>query len=164
MPSSASRPVSRGDVRRVSPVPMLVSEPVVMSQFSSDSEADLEDELRQLQTLLAPVSMVSTVSSLRRVESPSSYPAPAVPVNSSTATSTVTLVRSSETMDTFSPYAGLSGSDLPMPSWALDVPAYLPMTSPVMPQRPEGPLLLPGLETTTVEGPGSLDSLLAYDM
>ena len=38
---------------------MLVSEPGVMSQFSSDSEADLEDELRQLQTLLAPASPVS---------------------------------------------------------------------------------------------------------
>ena len=164
MSSSDSRPVSRGDVRRVSPVLMLVSEPEVMSVTSSNSEADLEDELRQLQLLPAPVSPVSTVLSLRRVESPSSYPAPAVPFVSSTATSTVTSVRSSATMDGFPPYVGLSGPDLPTPSRASDVPGYLPMTSPVTPQRPEGPLLLPGLETPTLEGPGSFDSLLAYDI
>ena len=101
--SSASRPASRCDVRCVSPVPMIVSEPGVMSEFSSDLEADLEDELRQLQPLSAPVSPVSTVSSLRPVESPSSYPASAVPV-----TLTVTSVLSSGTMDAFPPYAGLS--------------------------------------------------------
>ena len=78
MSSSVSRPVSRGDVRCESPVPMLGPEPGVMSTSSSDSEADLEYELRQLQPLPAPVSPVSTVSSLRRVESPSNYPAQAV--------------------------------------------------------------------------------------
>ena len=50
-----------------------------------------------------------------------------------------------------------------MPSRASDVPGYLPMTSPMTPQRPEGLLLLPGLEIPTLEEPGSLDGLLAYD-
>ena len=90
--------------RRVSPVSMIVSEPGIMSEFSSDTEADLEDELRQLQPLPATVAPVSTVPSLRWVESPSSYPAPAVPVISSMATSTVTSVRSSGTMDAFPSY------------------------------------------------------------
>ena len=84
--SSTSRPASSSNIRRVSPVSMVVSEPGVMSEFSSDTEADLEDELRQLQPLPAPVSPVSTVPSLRRTESPSSYPSPAVPVISATAT------------------------------------------------------------------------------
>ena len=88
----ASRPASRGDVRCVSPVSMIVSEPGVMSEFSSHTEADLEDKFSWLQPLPAPVLPLSTVLSLRRVESPSSYPAPAVPVISSTATSTVTSV------------------------------------------------------------------------
>ena len=57
---------------------MIVSEPGVMSEFSS--EPDLEDKLCQLQSLPAPMSLVSTVPSLRWVELPSSYPAPAVPV------------------------------------------------------------------------------------
>ena len=39
--SSASRPASRRNVRRVSPVLMIVSEPGVMSEFSSDTEADM---------------------------------------------------------------------------------------------------------------------------
>ena len=72
------------------------------------------------------------------MESSSSYPALAVPVISSKATSTVTSMRSSGTMDAFPPYAGLSGPDLPTPRRAL--------------------------ETPTLEGPGSLDSLLAYDI
>ena len=42
--SSVSRPASQGNVRRVSPVSMIVSEPGVM-ELSSDTEADLEDEL-----------------------------------------------------------------------------------------------------------------------
>ena len=102
------------------------------------------------------------------MESPSSYPAPAVPVISATATSTVTssLVRSSGTMDVFPTYAGLSGLDLPTLGRVADVPGYLPMTSPVMTQRPEGPVSFLGLETPTLEEPGSLDSfprLLQFD-
>ena len=60
---------------------MLGPEPGVMSMSSNESEADLEDELRQLQPLPAPVSQVSTVLSLRWVESPSNYQAPAVAVS-----------------------------------------------------------------------------------
>ena len=51
--SSASRPASSRIARRV-PVSMIVSEPGVMSEFSSDTEADLEDKLRQLQRRLFP--------------------------------------------------------------------------------------------------------------
>ena len=115
MSSSTSQPASSSNTRRVSPVLMVVSEPGVMSQFSSDTEADLEDDLRQLQPLPAPVSPVSTVLSLRQAQSPASYPSPAVPVISATATSTVTLVRSSGMMDAFPTYTGLSGPDLPTP-------------------------------------------------
>ena len=143
------------------PVSMIVSELGVISEFSSDTEADLEDKLRQLQPLPAPVSPVSTVPSLRQVELPSSYPAPAVPVIYSTTTSPVILVRSSRTMDAFPMYAGLSGPDLPTSGWASDVMGYLVMTSPVRPKRP---LSLLGLETPTLEEPGSLDILLAYDI
>ena len=97
-------------------------------------EEDLEDELRQLQPLPASVSPVFTVSSLPRVELPSNFSAPAVPVGSLTAASSVTSVCPSATMDTFRPYAGLSGPDLPMPSRDADVPGYLPITSLVTPQ------------------------------
>ena len=62
--SLAARPASSSNVCRVSPVLMIVSEPGVMSEFSSDMEPDLEDKLRQLQPLPAPVSPVSTVPSL----------------------------------------------------------------------------------------------------
>ena len=115
--SSASQPASSNNVYRVSPISMIVSELGVMSEFSTDTEADLEDKLRQLQLLPvpAPMSPVSTVPSLRWVESPSSYPAPAVPVIFLTATSTVTSVHSSGTMDAFPPYVGLSG---PAHVWA----------------------------------------------
>ena len=100
MSSSASWPASHGDVRCVGPVLMIVSEPRAMSEFSSDMEADLKDKLRQLQPLLAPVSPVSTVSSLRWAELPLSYPALAVSVISTMATLAVTSMRSSGTMDT----------------------------------------------------------------
>ena len=82
---------------------------------------------------------------------PASSLIPTVPVGSSSTTSSVTLVRPSATMDAFPPYAGLSGPDLPTLSRASDVPGYLPMTSPVTPQRP---LLLDGLETPTLGGAG----------
>ena len=141
-------------IRRVS----LDSEPAIM--FSSDTGPDLEDELRQLQPLPAPVSPVSTVQSLRQVESLSSYPTLAVPIVSST----VTLVQSPGTMDTFPTYAGLSGPDLPTSGRSSDAPGYLPMTLPVTPQCPEGPLSLLGLGTPTLGERGSLDSLLAYDI
>ena len=59
--SSASQPASSSNVHRDSPVSMIVSEPKVMSEFSSDMEADLDDELPQLQPQPAPVSPVSTV-------------------------------------------------------------------------------------------------------
>ena len=112
-----------------------------MSEFSSDAEPDLKDELRQVQPLPAPVSPVSAVPSLRQVELPSSYLAPAVPI----ASSTVASVRSSGTMDAFPTYAGLSGPDLPTPGRSSDAPGYIPMTSPVTPQRPEGSLSFLGL-------------------
>ena len=138
---------------------MMDSAPTIMSESSSDTEPDLEDELCQLYPLPAPVSPVSTVPSLRHVESPLSYPAPVVPIDSSTVAS----VRSPGTMDAFPTYAGLSGPDLPTSRRSSDVLGYLPMTSPVTPQRPEGPLSLLGSGTRTLGEPGSLDSLLAYD-
>ena len=60
-------------------------------------------------------------------------------------------------------YAGLSGPDLPTHGRASDVPGYLPMTSPISPQRLKGPLSLLGLDTPALEEPGSLDSLLDKD-
>ena len=131
-----------------------------MSEFFSDAEPDLEDKFRQVQPLPAPVSPVSTVPSLRKVESPSNYPALAVPIVSSTVAS----VRSPGTMDAFPMYAGLSRSELLMPRQSPDAPGYFPMTSPVTPQRPEGSVSLLGSETPTLWEPGSLDSLLAYDI
>ena len=76
----ASRSSSRHSLHRNSPVPMLSSEPAVMSSFSSDMDPDLTDVLRKLQPLPAPVSPVSASQSM---ESPSGYPAPAVPIESS---------------------------------------------------------------------------------
>ena len=116
------------------------SEPAIMSEFSSDVDPYLEDELRQVQPLPAPMSLVSSVPSLQQVETPSNYPATAVPI----VFSTVALVRSPGTMDAFLTYAGLYRLDLPTPRRSLDAPGYLPMTSPVTPQRPEGSLSLLG--------------------
>ena len=48
------------NICRVSSVSIMDSEPAVMSEFSSDAEPDLEDELHKIQTLPAPVSLVST--------------------------------------------------------------------------------------------------------
>ena len=50
---------------------MMGSELGVMSVFSSDTDADLEDELCQFQPLQAPVSPVSVVASVGVMESPS---------------------------------------------------------------------------------------------
>ena len=56
------------------------SEPVIMSEFSSDTDPDMEDELCRLQPLQAPVSPLSTTTSVGVMTSQSRYPAPAVPV------------------------------------------------------------------------------------
>ena len=89
-------------MHRASPVSMVDSEPAVMSEFSSDTDPDMEDELCRFQPLPAPVlptnaSMrmvespshypASTNASMRMVESPSHYPASAVPVVSSAVSS-----------------------------------------------------------------------------
>ena len=93
------------------------------------------------------------------MESPSSYPAPAVPVVSSAVSSVLVpsgqerTVRSSGTIDTFPTYVQSPGE-----------PGYLLVTSPVSPQFPEDSLPLLGSESFTPGAPGSLDSLLAYDI
>ena len=61
---SISQPASSNNIRHVSPVSIMDSEPAIMSEFSSDVDPDLEDELHQVQPLPAPVSPVSTVLSL----------------------------------------------------------------------------------------------------
>ena len=55
------------------------SEPAIMSEFSSDTDPDLEDELCRFQPLQAAVSPLSTTSIMGVMTSPSRYPAPAVP-------------------------------------------------------------------------------------
>ena len=73
-------------------------------------------------------------------------------------------MQSSETMDTFPTYAGLSGQELPKSRRCSDALRYLPMTSPVTPQRPEAPLSLLGSGTPALGEPGFLDSFLAYNI
>ena len=59
---------------------MVGSELAIMPVFPSDTDPEMEDELSRLQPLPTPVSPMSAPASLRVVESPSDYPAPAVPV------------------------------------------------------------------------------------
>ena len=112
--SSISPPTSSDNIRCVSPVSIMDSELAIISEFSSDEDLDLEDELLQVQPLSAPVSPASTVPSLRQVESPSNYNAPAVPIVSSTVAS----VRSPGTMVAFPTFAGLSGPE-PSDAWTI---------------------------------------------
>ena len=51
-----------------------------MSEFSSDTDPDMEDELCRFQPLQAALSPQSTTIEMGMMTSPSHYPAPAVPV------------------------------------------------------------------------------------
>ena len=116
------------------------SEPASMSEFSSDTDPDLEDEICRFQPLQATISPLSQ------------YPAPAVPVLPLAASSTrvspapIREAYSPGTLDVFPTY-------VPSP----DVSFYVPTTSPVTPaQTLDIELLSPG-------GPASMDNLLAGD-
>ena len=67
-------------VHRYSPVSMGDSELAIMSEFSNDTDPDMENELCRLQPLQVPVSPLSTTTSVGVMSSPSPYPASAVPV------------------------------------------------------------------------------------
>ena len=159
-PASSSGKVWSGDgMLRSSPVSMGDSEPVIMSEFSSDTDPDMEDELCRFQPLQAPVSPLSTTTSVGVMASPSCYPAPTISVGPAAVSSTRVLhelvreVYSSGALDVFPVYE-------PSPDTSL----YVPVTSPVTPALSEGPVQLLGTESLPPGGPASMDSLLAYDI
>ena len=79
-PASSSGKVWSGDgILCSSPVSMADSEPAIMSEFSSDTDPDIEDELCRFQPLQAPVSPLSTTT-VGVMASPARYLAPALPV------------------------------------------------------------------------------------
>ena len=102
------------------------SEPASMSEFSSDTDPDLEDEICRFQPLQTAVSPLSTTSMVGVRTSPSQYPAAAVPVVPSTRVSPATIREacSPGTLDVFLTY-------VPSP----DVSFYIRTTSPVTPAQ-----------------------------
>ena len=61
--ASSSEKVWLGDgMLRASPVLKADSEPAIMSEFSSDTDLDMEDELCMFQPLLVAVSPLSTTT------------------------------------------------------------------------------------------------------
>ena len=142
-------------VHPASPVSMVGSEQGVMSIFSSDTDADLEDELSHLQ---APVSPVSVVASVGVMESPSRYLDPAVPSVHSAVSSYVRVssgqdreVSFAATLDVF-----------PVYEQSPDMSYYVSATSPVTPLSSELPLLDP--ESLPLRAPASLDRLVTNDI
>ena len=123
-----------------------------MSEFSSDPDPDLEDEICRFQPLQAAVSPLSTTSILRVMTSPSRYPAPAVPVVPSAASST--RVSPASMREEYSPGTlDVFPTHIPSP----DISLYVPAMSPVTPVQPlDTEFLLPG-------GPASKDDLLTGD-
>ena len=103
----------------------------IMSEFSSDTDPDLEDAICRFQPLQAAVSPLSTTSIVRVMTSPSRYPAPAVPVVPSAASSMrvspapIREEYSPGTLDVFPTY---------FPS--TDISLYVPATSLVTPVQP----------------------------
>ena len=95
---------------RSGPVSMWDSEPAIMSEFSSDTDPYMEDELCRFQPLQAAVSPLSTTTEMGVMTSPSHYPAPAVPVVPSAVSSVwvspapVREVSSTRTLDVFPTY------------------------------------------------------------
>ena len=83
---SVIAPPGEDDVLQAGPTSTRDSEPAVMSEFSSDTDPDVEDELCRFRPLQAAVSPLSTTSVMGLM--PSSYLAPAVPVVPSAASST----------------------------------------------------------------------------
>ena len=78
-PPGRSGKVWSGDgMLRASPVSMGDSEPAIMSEFSSNTNPDMEDELCQFQPLQVAVLPLSTTTEMEVIASPSHYPAPAV--------------------------------------------------------------------------------------
>ena len=148
--ASSSGKVWSGDgMLRASPVSMGNSEPAIMSEFSSDTNPDMEDELCQFQPLQVAVLPLSTTTEMEVIASPSHYPAPAVPVVPSAVSSAqvspepVREVYSHGTPDIFLTYE-------PSPDTSL----YVPATSPVTPALSEGHVQFLGTESLSPGGGG----------
>ena len=147
LPSVIAPPVEDG-VLQAGPTSTRDSEPAVMSEFSSDTDPDLEDELCRFQPLQAAVSPLSTTSIMGVMTSPSRYPAPVVPPcpPQLPLRGPIREEYSPGTLDVFPTY-------VPSP----DISLYVLVTSPVTPVQPlDIEFLSPG-------GPASIDNLLAGD-
>ena len=147
-------------VHPANPVSMVGFEPGVMSVFSSDTGADLEDKLCRFRPLQAPVSPVSVVASVGVMESPSRYPERTVPSVLSAVSSSAWVssgqdreVSSAATLDVF-----------PVYEQSPDTSYYVPATSLETPLSSEGLLPLLDPESLPLGAPASLDSLLANDI
>ena len=114
------------------PISVRDSEPASMSEFSSDSDPDLEVQICRFQPLQAAVASLSTASMVGVGILPSQYPAPAVPVVPLAASST--RVSPAPIREEYSP-GKLDVHVFPTYVPSPDVSFYVPATSPVTPAQ-----------------------------